>query len=190
MLPEKENKIAYTLLTILFIVGVISYWASPSKTSEAPVRIVFKNLGGKVLFDHKTHMSPSGYGLSCKDCHHHYEDEESASFRSCVECHKKDEIKMVPQECKDCHDPDKTHHPTEDNGELRVCSECHVPKNSNEPPKACGDCHSAGEVEGKERGMDFKNKTDAFHSQCEGCHKEINVGPADKNARCKWCHSM
>ena len=148
MTSKKELKLAYGLAIILLIVGVISYAAFPAKAPEEPVRIMYKIVAGKVLFDHKTHTAESGYGLSCNDCHHHPEDEDES---------------------------------------LRACGDCHqIPAEGEAAPEACNDCHEPDEIEDSE----FTKRADAFHSQCEKCHKESDIGPIDDNERCSWCHFM
>lgn len=144
MAPEKELQIAYGLVIVLFIVGVLSYAAFSAKPPDEPVRLMFKGVAGNVLFDHKTHTADSGYGLSCKDCHHH---------------------------------------PEEDEVDLRACGDCHsLPVKGETVPLACKDCHEPDELEDSE----MTKKTDAFHSQCIGCHKESEAGPYE----CASCHIM
>ena len=104
MSSKSELKLAYGLAVILLIVGVLSYTAFSSKTPDQPVRLMFKNAAGKVLFDHKTHTDDSGYGISCYDCHHHPEDDESA-LRACSDCH--------------------LHSDQAEEGSLKACMECH-----------------------------------------------------------------
>ena len=87
MTPKREMKIAYIIIIVLLFVGVISYAAFPAKAPEEPVRVMYKVVAGKVLFDHKAHTAESGYGLSCTDCHHHPEDEEE-SLIACGDCHQ------------------------------------------------------------------------------------------------------
>ncbi len=55
MTPKRELQIAYGLIIVLFFVGVISYAAFPAKTPEQPIRMMYKSVAGKALFDHKTH---------------------------------------------------------------------------------------------------------------------------------------
>jgi hypothetical protein len=144
MTPKKELRVAYGLIIILFLVGVISYAAFPAKTPDQPVRIIYKGIAGKVLFDHKTHASESGYGLSCNDCHHHPKDEKTS---------------------------------------LRACGDCHQALAEGQKfPESCTECHEADEIEDTE----IITKTDAFHSQCEECHRESGAGPEEN--RCNWCH--
>jgi Zn finger protein HypA/HybF involved in hydrogenase expression len=88
MTSKKELRLAYALAIILFVVGVLSYAiaAFSAKTPESPMRLMFKGVAGKVLFDHKTHTGDAGYGISCGQCHHHPEEDEAA-LRACGDCH-------------------------------------------------------------------------------------------------------
>ncbi len=79
--------------------------------------------------------------------------------------------------CGDCH-----HHP-EGGEELSACGECHVAEpDPYDPPQYCLDCHDATDIEG----MEMMKRSDAFHSQCIGCHKDIDAGPQE----CSSCHVM
>jgi len=120
---KKELKVAYTLAAVLLLIGVVAYAALPLKAPEQPVRVMFKNTAGNVLFDHKEHTSPLGYGFKCEDCHHDIEKE-------------------------------------------------------GEKPSACGECHTPED--------DDLKRSDAFHTQCQGCHDEIGLGPVD----CSGCHVL
>ena len=59
MTSKKELKLAYALAIILLIVGVLSYAAFSEKVPEEPIRLMFKCVAGKVLFDHKIHAAGS-----------------------------------------------------------------------------------------------------------------------------------
>ena len=107
MTPDKELKMAYGLAVVLLIVGFVSFTAFSAKPPGEPVRKIFKTVAGKVLFDHKTHVADSGYGISCKECHHHPEGGDEESLRACGDCHEAPkENAPVPQSCLDCHETD------------------------------------------------------------------------------------
>lgn len=114
--------IAYCLAAILLVVGVICYAAFAKKTPEQPLRIMFKNTGGNVLFDHKEHMSESGYGIECADCHHALENKGDRPS-TCGECHTddSDDAPKRPdafhKQCKTCH---------KEGGGPVNCAECHA----------------------------------------------------------------
>ena len=125
MALKKEHRFAYVLAVVLLLVGVISYAAFSSKPPERPVRIMFKSIAGKVLFDHKTHTDESGLGLACNDCHHMLEEGDTEA-QPCMECHEpQSEDEDVPkrsdafhQQCIGCHQEFEAG-PTE-------CASCHV----------------------------------------------------------------
>ncbi|MBW1667124.1 MAG: cytochrome c3 family protein [Deltaproteobacteria bacterium] len=118
---KKQKKVAYTLLVILFVVGVVCYAAFPYRAPEEPVRILFKSTAGNVLFDHKQHASEEGYGFACTDCHHDLE-EQGQKPTACTECHtaksKVTKEDAFHAQCRACH---------EEGGSGPVkCSACHA----------------------------------------------------------------
>ena len=106
---KTELKFAYTLAVILLLIGVVAYAALPLKDPDEPVRKVFKNTAGNVLFNHKEHASPMGYGFKCEDCHHDIEGEGDRPS-SCGECHTREgdqalkRVDAFHEQCKGCHD--------------------------------------------------------------------------------------
>lgn len=149
MTPKRDLQIAYILIVVFFFVGVISYAAFPAKTPDEPIRLMYKTVAGKVLFDHKTHYTESGYALACNECHHHPEE------------------------------------PEDEEEALVKCGYCHqVPAEGQTYPESCLDCHEAEDLEESE----MIKTSDAFHSQCESCHQEVEAGPEEE--RCSWCHVM
>jgi len=78
--------------------------------------------------------------------------------------------------CSDCH-----HHPEDETG-LRACGDCHLPEEPAAAPQACMECHEPDEVEGQLPPV----RSDSFHSQCVGCHKDEGAGPVE----CSMCHVL
>ncbi len=147
MTPKKERQTAYSLAFILLLVGVFCYAGIPEETPDEPVRLVFKGTAGKVVFDHAIHVSDSGYGLSCVDCHHHPEDEELES-RACRECHLSTNVKSsnFSPLCMECHDADEDEiQETEMLNKKDVmhsqCFGCHEEYESGPVEKDCYSCH-------------------------------------------------
>jgi len=172
MASQKELKFAYGLAIVLLFVGVICYAAAPEKTPDEPVRVMFKVIAGNVLFDHKTHTSELGSVLACRDCHHHYEDEESELPEG---------EKTAPVEVE------KPALAGEDNPVYRPCGACHLLVMEDQPlPQSCFECHEPDEIEETE----MPKRSDAFHGRCETCHKEAGIGPETDEERCTWCHFM
>jgi len=124
MISNKELQIAYGLAIILLVVGVLSYAAFPAKSPDQPVRLMFKCVAGKVLFDHKTHTSESGYGISCNDCHHNLEEGE-----------------IKPQACGECHESESQDEdmPNRSDAFHSQCIDCH--KEGGAGPEKCASCH-------------------------------------------------
>ena len=86
--------------------------------------------------------------------------------------------------CIDCH-----HHRAEDDEEqpFLACGYCHqIPKEGEALPQSCVECHEPDEIEDTE----MIKRADAFHSQCEECHKDAGIGPVKDEERCTWCHFM
>ena len=115
---KTERSIAYGILVVCLLVGVVCYAAFPVERPDEPVRIMFKSTAGDILFSHKVHISESGYGLECVNCHHEDEDDPG----SCSECHDgESDVSRADAfhgQCKGCHED-------EDAGPVQ-CSGCHV----------------------------------------------------------------
>ena len=65
---KNERKLIYVVAIVCLAVGVFCYASPTAAPPESPVRLMFKSVGGNVLFDHQTH--DDSYGLACLDCHH------------------------------------------------------------------------------------------------------------------------
>lgn len=145
MTPDKELRVAYSMIIVLLILGFLSYTASSAKTPEEPVRIMFKCVAGKVLFDHKTHTSASGYGVSCMDCHHHPESDEEAALGACGDCHQAPTEEVpVPQSCLDCHDADELEGiemSKRSDAFHDQCEKCHQDVGAGPEENRCSWCH-------------------------------------------------
>jgi hypothetical protein len=118
MEANTRRSIAYCLAVVCFLVGVVCYAAFPEVEPSEPVRIMFDSSAGSVLFNHRGHMSESGYGLDCVSCHHEDEDDP----QSCSECHNEEadvsRADALHGQCRGCHEE-------EDAGPVQ-CSECHM----------------------------------------------------------------
>ncbi|MFO7965017.1 MAG: cytochrome c3 family protein [Desulfobacterales bacterium] len=142
MNSKKEMRLAYGLAVVLFVVGVFSYAAFSKRAPEEPIRLMFETSAGSVLFLHKTHTVPSGYGISCFDCHHHPQEDESA-IRSCGDCHGPEEAEATQIEaCMECHYADEIEGlemVKRSDAFHSQCIECH--DDFEKGPTECAGCH-------------------------------------------------
>jgi c(7)-type cytochrome triheme protein len=152
MTPKKELQLAYGMGIILLIVGFFSYAAFPAKSPDKPVRLMYNTVAGKVLFDHKTHTSDTGYGISCKDCHHphppdQYEEvpeDQEITYQACGDCHQIPEGDVnVPQSCLECHEPDEVKISKKSDAFHSQCESCHQDSGAGpaDKDKRCDWCH-------------------------------------------------
>lgn len=123
MEQKREKTIALGVAVILLVVGIVCLTAFSGKKPENPIRIMFYNTAGNVIFDHREHVED--YGLDCTDCHHMYEESEGTKPEACSECHMPDSDEESPKlsdafhtQCIECH-KDSGSGPTE-------CTQCHV----------------------------------------------------------------
>ncbi len=120
MTSKKDLKISFILTIVLLITGIVCYASFPPPASDEPVRLMFQNAAGKVLFTHSVHNAD--YDLSCLDCHHNIEDDE---IYTCSDCHEPTGDEDMPSrtdafhaQCQGCH---------EDAGSGPVeCNSCHA----------------------------------------------------------------
>ncbi len=141
MASKTQIKIAYGLAIYFLLIGFLSYTVFSAETPETPIRVMYKTATGKVLFDHKTHTGETGYGLACKDCHHHPLEEE-ADLSNCGKCHTPTQVETMPESCLDCHDEDEI-----EDSEMVIrgdafhgqCIGCHQEFGAG--PIDCAECH-------------------------------------------------
>ena len=213
MPDKKKMKSAYAVAGICIVVAVIAYAAAATilAEEEAPVRVHFDVTGHEnVLFGHLDHEE---YGFSCTDCHHEiagesgkqeascgtchesgvmgepaFDNDEEGLFDhethqydyglSCTDCHHEmDDFGMDPQRCVDCHERDGTGMSSRTMAEAahESCIDCHTGM-GGPVEQDCNSCHVARE------------RTEAFHGQCMGCHEDEGKGPIEAN--CEGCHGF
>lgn len=138
---KRQLQVVFGVTFYLLFVGILSYAVFPAETPEEPVRKMFKVAAGKVLFDHKIHSTPEGYGASCVDCHHHPSEDE-LDTRSCKECHLAAVTEELPEACMDCHDVDEiegTEMIKSGDAFHNQCIGCH--QDFDAGPVECAECH-------------------------------------------------
>ncbi len=119
MSSKRDLKVAIILMIVFMISGIICYASFTPPAPDEPVRIMFQNKGGKVLFTHQVHTEDLGY--SCDDCHHEMEDEDTYS---CLGCHEAEGDEDLPSRADSMHDQCKGCHEDVDSGPVD-CNSCH-----------------------------------------------------------------
>ena len=117
MTSQRDLKIAIFMMVIFLVTGIICYASFTPPAPEEPIRLMFQNKGGKVLFTHSGHIG--NYSLNCIDCHHN----DDGTY-NCSQCHEETGDESMPSradafhsQCKGCH---------EENGSGPVeCNSCH-----------------------------------------------------------------
>jgi len=117
MTSQRDLKIAISIMVIFLVTGIICYASFTPPAPEEPIRLMFQNKGGKVLFTHSGHIG--NYSLDCIDCHHN----DDGTY-NCSQCHEATGDESLPSradafhsQCKGCH---------EEGGSGPVeCNSCH-----------------------------------------------------------------
>jgi len=142
MFSKSELKLVIGLAICLLVVGIVSYTAFSAKAPEQPIRVMYWGAAGKVLFDHQTHSSETGYAVSCYDCHHHPPEDETA-LRACGDCHTQTEVPVAENEtCLECHDAEDIEDseiPLRSDAYHGQCVVCH--QDFEAGPVECSGCH-------------------------------------------------
>jgi predicted CXXCH cytochrome family protein len=177
---------------VLLAVAIVGYVRS-GKSQPMPVRILFENNGGKVIFSHLVHHRD--YGIECSRCHHDKAQpivtpEDGAL--ACGSCHPNhfdknfvdNHMDSFPNEsyCVRCHHVEygKLNFDHEAHTEYASdCSDCHHGKDIEPTPQKCTNCHA-------EKSTDkLLSMREAGHQTCSQCHEDM----FDKGlSSCKSCH--
>lgn len=189
----KSKTIPVVLAAILLLAVAAVGYVRSGQTQPMPVRILFENNGGKVIFSHLVHHRD--YQIECAACHHdktHPIKAPEDRALACGSCHPnsfdeqfiENHADSFPNEayCVRCHhvEYDKVifdHEAHEDYA--GDCSDCHHGQDIEPEPQKCSNCHD-------ERGSDgLLSMRLAGHESCGQCHEDM----FDKGlSSCKSCH--
>ena len=184
-----KRYIPVTVITVLlFTLAAVGYLV-PAQSDEPPVRVLFNNKGGKVIFAHETHFLENE--PDCASCHH--QEAEADTPISCQKCHVRQFndlfIANHPDEfdetyCIACHHPpatiDKFNHDVHANDYAgEDCQFCHHDWRIEPEPQKCANCHKEFDD------GDVINLRDASHARCADCHQDVY----DQGSQgCGYCH--
>lgn len=200
MRPKNRYLPVIIAVVVLLVTAVFGFTLSSDK-QDMPVRILFKNSGGKVVFSHLVHHRD--YEIACADCHH---DRPGETFQAsteqgpqentalaCGSCHPvafdedfvESHIDSFPDEsyCVRCHhtefgevifDHDEHIYYAGDD-----CWSCHHGQEIEPEPQKCSNCHKENEENG------IPGMRVAAHESCANCHDDMF---AKGLSSCNDCH--
>jgi Class III cytochrome C family. len=193
MMRSKSKTLPIFLAAALLLGVAVFGYVKAADSPKMPVRILFKNNGGKVIFSHLVHHRD--YQIDCAQCHH---DRKSATVEpdgealACGSCHPNEfnedfvttHIDSFPDEtyCVRCHHTefDKVIFDHEAHKDYAGdCYDCHHGADIEPEPQKCANCHK-GEDSG-----DLISMRLAGHESCGSCHDDM----FDKGlSSCNSCH--
>lgn len=184
------RKFVYGLMGALLALSICGYLL-PDQKEALPGRILMPNVGGRVVFDHKTHMEK--YGLECSQCHH--DAYKSDGGDSCTACHGRSMVGAFKVSCKSCHavefdDTFKKDH-VDMSTDRQVCATCHhaafTLKDWNRDAHARYVDEEYFQNKADEAAKAQLSARDAGHAQCVDCHSREMKGDPKV---CLTCHDM
>ncbi|MBU1248323.1 MAG: cytochrome C, partial [Proteobacteria bacterium] len=176
----RRSYLSITIVTVLLLGVAATGYLLPEKGQKLPVRILFENNGGRVIFNHLVHHKD--FQLACASCHHEgpeYQGEDEPL--PCGSCHPKDfdeafvteHVNSFPDKtyCVNCHHAEfgelAFDHDAHIDYAADDCQACHHDENIDPDTVGCGQCH--GQVsEGNKPSV-----REAAHQRCSTCHEDM-----------------
>lgn len=183
-----NRRLPVILVAFLFFAVALAGYLLPSAHSEIPYKVLLKNQGGDVVFNHRAHELAK---IQCVQCHH--ASKVSTTEVPCGRCHPGTfDARFIAEHihwfegkaaCATCHhlewDKPIFDHPLHEEV-TGSCQDCHHDENIEPDPTSCRDCHEL-------RGDDaMPGLRDAVHTRCRSCHMELFE---KELAGCSNCHS-
>lgn len=179
------------VLAVLLALSAAGYMTPPKK-EKMPVRILFQNSGGRVIFSHLQHHRD--YGVACAKCHHE-QHEDSEEALPCGSCHPqafdrdyiRDHINSFPDNsyCVKCHHAKlgelNFDHDAHIDYAVDDCQVCHHGPDIEDEPQLCTNCHTNAGT------PDVPSIRNAAHDRCINCHDDMFEAGIKG---CTPCHKM
>jgi hypothetical protein len=169
---------------------------TPAQPQEVPVRLLFDNAGGMIVFSHVAHGRDDRFGaIPCATCHHESKQPTERPM-ACSSCHpadydgpwrKEHSTAIDPAFCGRCHHAapgglaEGWDHDAHAQDYASDCKDCHHSEDIEPAPQACSDCHQETGDES------MPSMRDAAHTRCETCHADLFE---EAPANCKTCHAF
>lgn len=190
----KNKTLPVLVAAIALVIAAAVGYVLPGGSQAMPVRILFNNKGGKVIFSHLTHHRD--YQIECARCHHdrpQVQVSDKTGALACGSCHPQDFDKnfasshadSFPDEsyCIRCHHVEYGqlifNHKEHAEEYADDCRACHHDASIEPEPRKCSDCHKGKELKG------VPSMREAGHKKCASCHEDMF---AKHLSSCKECH--
>ncbi|MGE4292814.1 MAG: cytochrome c3 family protein [Desulfovibrio sp.] len=196
----QKRYLPITVVVCLLAAAALAGYLTPVKAQKLPVRILFQNNGGRVIFSHLRHHK--NYQIACADCHHEANSDHGQPQPAnpseplpCGSCHPAsfdkdyvaEHVNSFPDKsyCVKCHHAEfgvlAFDHEAHKEYASEDCQTCHHGPDIEAEPGHCNQCHNLA-------GSDsMPSLRDAAHKRCETCHDDL----FDKGIKgCAPCHKM
>ena len=159
------NKSSVPIILIscfLAVTGVAGYLL-PSAEEANPTRVLMENTGGRVVFTHLDHSTPTGkYGdSSCATCHHELNIGASAASGAKALAAETSVPKVIP--CKSCHG-------AVDNSDFIEAHQRLYRARSGD--ESCVSCHHS-RIDRLADGLNHEDHKNYAEDDCESCHHPV-----------------
>ncbi len=188
---QKKHFVLVCITVALFSIAFIAYTLPESKP-KIPVRILMKNSGGNLIFEHQKHHEQKQ--LPCTKCHHESSSNLlEAQVLACSACHpthfgtqyiqNHSKLFVTKEHCIRCHHTDFSSLAYDHQEHIEIagddCQTCHHSSDIDPETTSCDQCH-----EQTNQGA-MPSTADAVHTRCAQCHDDW----FDKDTtHCKVCH--
>jgi hypothetical protein len=197
----KKSLLQLGIIAVMVAVGVVGY-SIDKEEMDVPLRVLFENKVGAVVFDHKMHTEERIPDMKCRLCHHlethlqwhaqqgevtflHEVHSVSGGYElECSECHHRDTHYTYPEADQGWVGFDHHLHSTSDKYGLG-CEDCHHTWEEGKHGATCQSCHKKG----SEANESFEEDEDAVHTtaiaaKCAECHDD----KVEDEEGCAFCH--
>lgn len=189
----RKRQLAITIATMALLGVALAGYLIPGKEQKLPVRILFENNGGRVIFSHLAHHKD--YQVACAKCHHEGPNyEEDGEPLPCGSCHPnnfdeeyvREHVLSFPDKsyCVNCHHAEFGSLAYDHDAHIEYagdCQVCHHDTDIDPDTTGCGECHSQAGDE------TMPSVREAAHQRCATCHDDM----FDQGIKgCRPCHEL
>jgi hypothetical protein len=191
----RRRYLPITIVTVLLLCLAVAGYVMPREEQKQPVRILFENNGGRVIFTHSAHCED--YGVACARCHHEGPEylDENAEPLPCGTCHPASfdsafvsgHASAFPDDtsCVKCHHAElrSLHFDHDEHIDYAAddCLACHHDTDIDPDTTGCRECHD------QTGGGGMPSMREAAHERCATCHEDL----FEQDIKgCRTCHEF